>query len=192
MRKLFLAALLCLALAAAPLAAMAASEEGGAGWGWIETAGRWFNLLVLFGVIYFAVRTPLGGYFEERRAGIQKQITEAVRARQAAEEKLAKMEARMKNLDGELAAIREEARRQSDLERQRIAEQAASEGEKIMAAANREIEGLSLAVRKELKAYAAQLAVQLAEEQIRGRLTDEAEKRVIDGFFADLSARAGR
>ncbi len=189
----FVATLLFLAVAIlTPLAAAASGAEAEAGWGWVETAGRWVNLLVLFGGIFYFARGPVGRYFDQRRERIQEQIREAVAARKAAEEKLAAIEARMQGLDRELEEIRLEAERHAELERAKIAEQAAHEAEKIVAAARREIEGLSLSVSKDLKAYAARLAVELAEKKIRGELTDQAEKRVMESFFSSLAARAGR
>ncbi len=189
----FIATLLIFAVTTlAPLAAAASGGEAESGWGWVETAGRWFNLAVLFGGIFYFARGPVGRYFQQRREGIQAQIREAVAARKAAEEKLAAIEARMRGLDRELEEIRLEAERQAELERVKIAEQAGQEAEKIVAAARREIEGLSLSVSKDLKAYAAQLAVELAEKKIRGEMTDQAEKRVMESFFSSLAARAGR
>ncbi len=189
----FVATLLFLTAATlAPLAAAASGGEAEAGWGWVETVGRWVNLLVLVGGLVYFARGPVGRYFQERREGIQKQIREAVEARKAAEEKLAAIEARMKGLDQELEEIRLEAERQARLERDKISEQAALEAEKIVASARREIEGLSLSVSKDLKAYAARLAVELAERKIRGELTEQTEKRVMESFFSSLASRGGR
>lgn len=175
-----------------PMAAGAASGESGAGWGWLETIGRWFNLLFLLGLIFYFARKPAARFFADRRQAIRKEIHEAAELRRQAQKKLAEIEARLETLDQELEQIREDARHQAELERQRILDQAAREADKIAASARREIDGLGRAVRKDLKAYAASLSVQLAEKRIRRDLTDEAEDRVVEAFFADLSAKGGR
>ncbi len=172
-------------------AVAAASEEAG-GWGWWETVGRWFNLAVLFGVIFYAVRLPAREYFKKRRAEIQREMREAEEARQEADRRMAEMEARMQNLGVELEALRGQSDQEAQAERERILVQAQQEAERILAGAAREIDGLGRSVRKELKEYAAHLAVRLAEERIRGELSESDERRLAERFFSDLSSKSGR
>lgn len=190
MQKLVSFILVVLIVMTAAIPASAAEGEKGWGW-WIEGAGRFVNLFILFGIIIYFVREPLKKFFAERRTGIQREIREAREAGEEAEKKLASLENRMKNLDQELATIRREADREVALERRRILEEAERDAVKIAATARREIEGLTRAAEKQLKAYASQLAVELAEEQIRRDISEQDERRVIDRFFVKLGA-AGR
>ncbi|MGH9338722.1 MAG: F0F1 ATP synthase subunit B [Acidobacteriota bacterium] len=164
---------------------LAVSEE--IGWGILDPLGRWINLLILAGVLIYFLRDPLLNFFGSRRKSIQEEIKEAHQARDEAQGKLEAVEARMKNLDQELAQIREEAEKQAELERQRIIEQAEQDARKIVSVARREMEVLTRAARTELKQYAAQLSVDLAEDQIREEMDAGAERKVIDRFFVKLS-----
>lgn len=189
MRQLVLAAILGLLLLALPMNAWAAEGEGG--WGWLATAGRWFNLLLIVGLLVFALRKPLPAYFKQRRQSIQDEIEEASKVRDEAETKLAEVESRMKALDSELEEIRRQARQNAEAERQRLLEEARQDGEKIIAAAEREVGNLRRHAREELKEYASQLALQMAEEQIRGSIGEEDEERVVKRFFAQLPSNPG-
>ncbi len=173
----------------APGVAAAAAE--GEGWGWWETIGRWFNLALLFGVIIYAARIPAREYFARRRQEIQREILEARQAREDAERRLAEIEARMNNLDVELEKLRQQADQEAAAERERILEQARRDAEKIRASAGREIEGIGRTVRKQLREYAAELAVELAEDRIRSKMGEPEQRRLAEKFFNGLESRAG-
>lgn len=184
------AAFILLFLLAGEVSLLSAASEGG-GWGWIETAGRWFNLLFIFALLYYFTRKPLRQFFENRRRGIQEELREARLAREEAERKLAEIEERMAALEEELEQIRAEAQKEAEFERERLREQTEQEIEKILSAARREIEGLTRAARKELRDFVAELALQLAEKRIASEITEEDERKAYERFLSRLSAPAG-
>jgi F-type H+-transporting ATPase subunit b len=170
---------------AIPSSALAA-ESGGEGWGWIETLGRWFNLLVLFGAIAYFTREPITRFFRSRRDEIRREIEEAQQAKADAQRKLAEAEERLKRLGQEIESIRKQAQLEVEAEKNRILSMAEQEAEKILAAAGREIEGLGKVARQELRSYAADLAVQLAEQQVSRQLDTAGHDRIIERFFEKL------
>jgi len=167
------------------LPVFAASGEE-TGWGWVETIGRWFNLLILFGVIYYFARGPVSKLLIERRQGIGREISDAHAAREEAEQKLATMEAKMRALDAELEAMRSQAEEEAEKEKQRILDQAEEESHKIVAAAGREIEGITRSARQNLRAYAIELSMEMASRKIVEEMDSEAENRIIDRFLVRL------
>ncbi len=190
--KLKILAVLATVFLVLPESLWAAAEEAGhEGWGWLETIGRWFNLALLFGVIYHFAGTSIKQFFRDRRQDIQHQLRAAEKAREAAQTRLATIEERLGNLDDELAQIREESRQQAESERLRILEQTQLEADKILASAEREIGGMSQSARKDLKVYASHLAIQLAEDRIRQELTAGDDARMIGDFFTRLGQKAG-
>ncbi len=187
------AAVLCLIvvlLCFVPPRVLAATDHGGH-WGWLEPLGRWVNLAILFGIIYYFTREPIARFFRSRREGIQRELAEAKAAREEAERKLAAVEERVRQLDGEASRLRDRALAEADAERDRILGQAEREAAKILAAAEREIQGLTLAARQELRAYVAELSVGLARMRIESRLDDETRDRVVERFFVKLTSREG-
>lgn len=181
-RVLWILLICCLA----PVSAAAAGGESG--WGWIETIGRWTNLLILFGAIYLFTRVPIRNFLSGRREGIGREISAARAAREAAERQLAEVNARLARLDDELSELRREAEIEAQQERDRMLAQAGEEAEKILSAAGREIEGLTRAARQELKAYAAQLSVQLARVRLEEKLDPRAHDRIVDRFIVSLGS----
>jgi len=89
-------------------------------------------------------------------------------------------------LEAEIAALRADSQRESQAETQRLAGHTASEIAKIQAQSEREIAAAGKAARTELKRYAAELAVNLAEQKIRARMTPATEDGLVRGFVREL------
>jgi len=171
---------------------VAAAESQAEGWGWYETLGRWINLTILFGGLFYVVRDPLGRFLRSRREGIQREIQGAKQAKAEAEAALAELEKRVAGLDAELAAMRRAAEEEARKERDRILEQAEREARKLVASAGREIEGLSRSARKELRAYAAKLSVDMATDSVQRQLDDAAREKIANRFLKNLEAQGER
>jgi F-type H+-transporting ATPase subunit b len=139
----------------------------------------WVCIVLNFAVIFFAIagllRKKLPGYFGGRTAMIQKGIEEARKTSEDARRRLADVEGRLSRLDTEIASMRREADENAKAEEQRILAAGEEERRRIVASAEQEIEMTANAARRELKSYAAELAVELAEKKIRvSQATDEA------------------
>jgi F0F1-type ATP synthase membrane subunit b/b' len=72
------------------------------------------------------------------------------------------------------------------VEIERLAQHTAAEIAKIQAHAEQEIASAGKAARTELKRYSAQLAVELAEQKIRARMTPQTQDALVRGFVRDL------
>jgi F0F1-type ATP synthase membrane subunit b/b' len=67
---------------------------------------------------------------------------------------------------------------------------AAEEAEKILQSARAQTEVAVRAAKLELKSYAAEQAVELAEEIIRRRLDEAGRKQLVSDFLARVESRA--
>jgi ATP synthase F0 subunit b len=172
-----------------PLVAFAAEEGHEEGWGWIETIGRWVNLFILFGVIIYFIRIPARRFFAGRATSITDDIRSSAEAYEKARAERTALEERVGNIDRELASIREEAEKQANLERERVREQARKDAERLLENARREIGNVTRAAQKELKKYAAELAVDLAESRIGREIRPQDERKVVDRFFVTLGEK---
>ncbi len=177
----------CGILGTSTLSVEASASAEAETWGWLEGVGRFTNLFILFGVICYFVRKPFKKFFADRRQSIQQEMSQAGRDREAAAKKLNSVETRMENLDQELAALRKEAEKEAGLERERLLDQAARDAEKIIESTRREVDSLTRAARKQLKDYAAQLSLEMAEQRIRKEISEQDEERVAERFFARFS-----
>jgi len=152
---------------------------------------RWFNLLLFIGVMVFILRRPVSEFLRTRREGIRKELMRAQEERDAALAKLEEVEARIVNLNSEVEAIRQRAGREAEEERARIARATDEEMRKLREQAQRDIEGTAKAARLDLRRYAAEQSVVLAEEMIRARIRPEDDARLVSEYVKDLGGVRG-
>jgi F-type H+-transporting ATPase subunit b len=147
------------------------------------------NFVVIAAVITWAGRKYLPGMFRDRTAAIQKAMQEAQKASEEARRRLADIESRLMKLDVEIGMMRDAAEREGAAEEARIQAAAHEDAAKIVESAEQEIAAAIKAARRELTAYAADLAVALAQKQIRvDAATDQA---LVKNFAGQLSAAPG-
>ncbi len=148
----------------------------------------WLCIGLNFAVIFFAIggllRKMLPGYFNGRTATIQKGIEEARKMSEDARRRLADVEGRLSRLDTEIAGMRKEADENAKAEEQRLLAAGEEERRRIVVSAEQEIEMAANAARRELKAYVAELAIQLAEKKIR--VTKDTDEALVRAFTAQL------
>jgi F-type H+-transporting ATPase subunit b len=156
-----------------------------------------FNFAVIAGILIWATRKYLPGAFSARTRAIQKAMQEAQKASEEARRRLAEIESRLMKLDGEIGTMRDTAEKEAAAEEARIHAAAQEDARKMVENAQQEIAAAAKAARRELTAYAADLAVGLAQKQIRvDAATDQALVRnfaaQLGASSADLSGKDGR
>lgn len=127
---------------------------------------KFVNLLVFIACALYLHRRfgrPIREALRARSEGIKRELLRAREERDQALARLAQVESRFGNLDAEVARVREKARAEADVERQRIAHATEAEIAKIREQAKREIESAGKAARQELRKFAAHESVRLAE-----------------------------
>lgn len=148
------------------------------------------NFAVIAAVIIWAGKKFLPGIFRDRTAAIQKAMQEAQKASEEARRRLAEIELRLQKLDVEIGMMRDAAEREGATEEARLKAAAEEDARKIVASAGQEIDAAAKAARRLLTAHAADLAVGLAQKQIRvDAPTDQA---LVRNFAAELGAENSR
>jgi len=133
------------------------------------------NFAVIAGTIFYFAKKNLPGWFRDRTASIQKAMQEARQASEEANRRLGEIEARLSRLDAEIGGMREAAEKEMISEEARIKAAAEEDARKIVESAEQEIATAAKTARRELTAYAANLAVSLAARQIKvDAATDQA------------------
>jgi F-type H+-transporting ATPase subunit b len=150
------------------------------------------NFVVIAAAILWAGRKYLPGMFRDRSAAIQKAMQEAQMASEEARRRLAEIESRLMKLDGEIGMMRNAAEKEGAAEEARIQAAAEEDARKIVTAAEQEIAAAAKAARRQLTAYAADLAVGLARKQIHvDAATDQTLVRNFAGQLGASSANSG-
>src|SRR5580700_8794409 len=153
----------------------------------------WFSVLLNFvaiaAVIIWAARKYLPGMFSARTAAIQKAMQEAQKASEEARRRLAEIESRLMKLDVEIGMIRDAAEKEAGAEEARIQAAAEEDKRKLVEGAQQEIAAAAKAARRELTAYAADLAVGLAQKQIH--VDAATDRTLVRNFAGELSTSQG-
>jgi F-type H+-transporting ATPase subunit b len=148
---------------------------------WTFTA---INFLILAGAIFAVMRKSVPAGLRNRRAEIAKGIEDARQASAEANARLSDIEGRLQKLDSEVAEIRTAAEADFSAEEKRIQQAAEEDARHVVESAQQEIEMAARTAQRELKKYAADLAVDLAEKKIKvDAATDEG---LVKGFVGQL------
>jgi F-type H+-transporting ATPase subunit b len=156
-----------------------------------ETAARLFeylNFAVLAGAVLFAMLKFLPKTFRANREDIQHRLVEARTATQQANERLAAIEQRLARLDEEIAAISKQAEKDSVEDEARIKASIETERERIVEAVSRDIAAASSAAQRDLKRFAAELAVDRAAQRLM--LSEDDDRALVQEFSQSLSQQA--
>jgi F-type H+-transporting ATPase subunit b len=145
------------------------------------------NFALIAGTIIYFSKKNLPSLFRNRTATIQKAMQEARLASEEANRRLAEIESRLSRLGAEIAGMTATAEKEGVAEGARIKAAAEEDARKIVESAEQEIAAAAKLARRELTAYAANLAVSLAARQIKvDTATDQA---LVRGFANELSPK---
>lgn len=148
---------------------------------------KWANFAILAGGLGYMIAKNAPAFFASRNEEIRKGIEEGTRLQKEAVAKTEAMETRLKNLQTEIESLRKTAKAEIAAEGERIQNETAAAIAKIQAHAENEIASIAKSERAELKAYAAGLAVKMAEEKLRDQMTPQTDAGLIRGFLKGLS-----
>lgn len=173
-RTLFLAAALFLA----PALAWAAVDTGRSPL--YDLGMKFVNFGILAGMLFYFLRKPVSQGLAQRRDAIKKELDEALAARDAAEAKYREYKARVAALETEIQTIHADFQAEGERQKARIL----ADAEKAAASISRQVEAAAANEVKratdELRAEAAALAVQLAQEILSKAYTPEDQKKAVE------------
>lgn len=139
-----------------------------------------FNSGVLFLAVLMILWKIVPRVLRNRSETLQKDLIGARKATEDANRRLAEVEARLLRLDSEIDAIRRQVEQDAVHDEKRIHDSLESERERIVASAGQEIAAAQSAAQRELKKFAADLAIDNAMRRIQ--LTAETDRTLIRDF----------
>ena len=150
---------------------------------------KWVNFLILIGGLGYMASKHVPALFRARSEEIQQALADAAKVRKDAEAQAASIEQRFKNLEMEIENLRQTARAEAASEGERIRQETERHLARIQEQSVQEIVLMTRAARHELRKYSADLAIGLATQRIRARMTPEVEQNLVDGFLDNLRSR---
>jgi len=151
---------------------------------------QWINFLILVAGLWYLTAKVLVPFLQGRGEAIREDMRVSSQVLQQASVRLAAVEEKLKRLDEEIASLRSSALGEAAGERGRIEEAANADANKIAVAAEQEIMAAAKLARQELKTYAAELAMSLAEKRIQSSMSPESDRGIFRAFIEGLGDKA--
>jgi F-type H+-transporting ATPase subunit b len=188
--RVLLAIVLGIALAACAFpqeASGAAANEAAQSDPWIWW--KWANFLILAGGLGYLIAKSVPALFRKQTNEIHAALRDAAKMKEEAAAYAAGIEARLKNLQSEIEKLRQDAHADMGGEAERIRRDTEHHLQRIREQTAQEIELLTRSATDQLRKYAAELALNLAEQRIRTRLNPAKQQQLAEGFLHDLHER---
>jgi F-type H+-transporting ATPase subunit b len=153
-----------------------------------EQAGTTFqvaNFAVLAALVGWFLLKTLPGVFRARNTEIQKHLVDARTATEEASARLSSVEERLSKLDGQIAAMKAQAEKDSAADEQRVKASVEEEKKKIMTAAEQEIAAATTQAQRQLQQYAAELAIEQAARKLV--VSAETDRLLVQSFARRLA-----
>jgi F0F1-type ATP synthase membrane subunit b/b' len=146
----------------------------------------------LLAVLYYTLgKKPIAAALQNRRTNVVKEIEEAQRIKREAEARAKQYQAKLANLEEELAATRSALHEAGAAERDRIVKDAEEKAARMQKDAtfllNQELKQMRLDLQRE----AVEMAVTAAERLLQERVTTEDQERLGEEFLRSLESHPG-
>lgn len=152
------------------------------------TGWQWANFLVLAaGLAYLGIKMGRP-YFEGQAQQINRGLEEAQQRRAAADVRAAEVDRKLENIGGEIELLCKKVLEEQTAHAERMKQSADDEIRRVRANASQQVEMAGKQARLELRRYASKLAIELAEERARQRMTPEAQGALTGQFVESLRA----
>jgi F-type H+-transporting ATPase subunit b len=181
-----IAAALALVALAAGVACAAGDGHADSGVVAKDFAWRILDFGLMIGILIYFLTKPIRNGLAGRREGIEKALSDAVAAREAAEAKFADYDSKLSKASAEIEEMSAAIRREGELERDRILANAKEMAQKITAEAEKTAESEILRARTELRQEASRLAITLAEDLLKKQMTAGDQARLVDEYVSKV------
>jgi F-type H+-transporting ATPase subunit b len=172
--------------------------EGSDGIPWWNYPGlelwKFFNLFlfILIGLyLHRRFGRPIKEALRTRSEAIKRELKQAKEERDNALAKLSEVETRFANLDAEVSKVRQRNEAEIQAEKERIKSTTDAELVRLRDQAKREIESAGKIARQELRQFAAQESIRMAEDILKKEIGPVEHARLTDRSIEELRGSQG-
>jgi len=160
------------------------------GTSWLNYPGlelwKFFNLAVFLAFGIYLMRRRISEALGARRDAIKQELIDAHQQKERAVAKLSEADSLLSRLDTDVRVVADHSRQEAEAERQRVAAATARELEKLKQQAEREMDTAAKLARKSLREFLAQKSIEVARERVRGQISPEADRQLIEDSIGEL------
>ena len=150
---------------------------------------KWPNFFILAGLLGYLIKKHGAPLLVSRSNEIRESLEAGKKAKAEAEVRAAAVQAKIANLNSEIAELRASCHADLEREAQRIRRDTETEMSRIEHHTESEIVSLGKQAKLELRHYTAELAMNLAEQKIRARMAPSVQGALLNNFAGDMSVR---
>ncbi len=155
-------------------------------WSIFEAVANIIILMILLRIFLFK---PVSKMMNERTESIQKDIDDAEKARQEAEELRRQYSDTISEAKEEASRIIMKAHDDAETERSNIIQKSHEEADEIVSAASETIENERRRVLQQAQSQIADLAIEAASKIVGENLDDEKNRKLVDAFLSEEGNR---
>lgn len=148
---------------------------------------KWPNFVLLAGLLAYLIKKNGAPLLIERSKQIREGLEAGERAKADAEVRAAAVQSKIANLDREISEMKAAAKADLEREAARIRHDADAEMNRIEQHTASEIIAIGKQASLELRQYAAKLALDLAEQKIRSRMSGDVQATLVSNFVGDVA-----
>lgn len=156
-----------------------------------SAVGQAINLILLFAVLAFLTRKPIGKMLSSRSQAIEAELEASQAELVSAQAKLEEVNAKLANMGSKIADMEEKAKNEIEAMQKDILANAERDANRIKESAKRSIDEELARAKMALQKEAVLAAVELAAETIRKNITDSDNKRLSDDLIAAARGQNG-
>lgn len=149
----------------------------------IDFGWRMLNFVILVWFLYWVAAKKIKEFFFERRQNIKTNVEETIAEKEETEKKFKEYAAKLDKATEEINNIFEMIKAQGLTEKEKIIEDAKIAAEKMKEDAQARMEQEFKAARNRLRAEAAQLSVEMAEELLKKNITPEHHDYMVKDYL---------
>jgi F-type H+-transporting ATPase subunit b len=144
---------------------------------------RMLSFVILVGFLYWATAKNIKEFFSERRQSIKATIEEKTAEKEDTEKKFREYSVRLDKASEEINNIIDMIKAQGAIEKEKIIEDAKRAAEKMKEDTQARMEQEFKAARNQLRAEAAQLSVEMAEELLKKNIKPEHHEYMVTDYL---------
>jgi F-type H+-transporting ATPase subunit b len=149
----------------------------------IDFGWRMLNFVILIWFLYWVAAKKIKEFFFDRRQNIKTNVEETIAEKEETEKKFNEYSAKLDKATEEINNIFEMIKAQGLVEKGKIIEDAKIAAEKMKEDAQARMEQELKAARNRLRAEAAQLSVEMAEELLKKNITPEHHDYMVKDYL---------
>ena len=150
---------------------------------WKDFGYRMFNFIILAGFLWWLSAKKVKEFFAGRRNDIKESLNQAQAAKEEAERKYKEYVSKLEKATEEIDGIAELIKVQGMAEKEKMIEEAQKAAVKIEEDTKARMEQEFSTARNQLRAEAAQLSIQLAEELLKRNITIQDHEKMVKEYM---------